>query len=208
MKNIIIAGPSRAGKTTLAKKLSDELKCFVISLDKLVAIFQCAYPQLDIKLNWNRGKTTDNLAPFIGHFLGTFSSDSGTVNELNLNAHFVIGNRFVMEGAYFDFDKICNVLKMYDIKDLKDKFHLIGLTQNNKSVDKFVADFREHDTEDDWTYGFSEDELLKYVTDDAIPFSNSMTEHLKKHGFTIYDTSFNREKVFDKIVKDIVAEQG
>lgn len=45
MKNIIIAGPSRAGKSTLARKIKDELNYFVISLDKLVATFGEAYPQ-------------------------------------------------------------------------------------------------------------------------------------------------------------------
>ena len=49
MKNIIIAGPSRAGKTTLARKINEELNYFVISVDKLVATFQGAYPQLNIK---------------------------------------------------------------------------------------------------------------------------------------------------------------
>ncbi len=39
MKSIIIVGPSRAGKTTLAKRLHEDLGYFVISLDKLVAIY-------------------------------------------------------------------------------------------------------------------------------------------------------------------------
>ncbi len=53
MKNIIIAGPSRAGKSTLARKINEELNYYVISVDKLVAVFQGVYPQLNIKLNWN-----------------------------------------------------------------------------------------------------------------------------------------------------------
>ncbi len=65
MRNIIIAGPSRAGKTTLATRINKELGHFVIGLDKLVATFQGAYPQLNIRLNWDRQKTTDNLAPFL-----------------------------------------------------------------------------------------------------------------------------------------------
>jgi adenylate kinase family enzyme len=48
MKNIIIAGPSRAGKSTLARKINEELNYYVISVDKLVAVFQGAYPQLNI----------------------------------------------------------------------------------------------------------------------------------------------------------------
>ena len=30
-----------------------------------------------------------------------------------------------------------------------------------------------------------------------------MTDHLLKYGFTIYDTSKEREQVFDKIIEDI-----
>ena len=50
LKNIIIVGPSRAGKTTLAKRINEELNYFVISLDKLVAVFGRAYPELDLSL--------------------------------------------------------------------------------------------------------------------------------------------------------------
>ncbi len=87
MKSIIISGPSRAGKTTLAKKINQEFGHFVLSLDKLVATFQGAYPRLDIRLNWDRDKVTENITPFIGHFLGMFSASHGIVNELSLEAH-------------------------------------------------------------------------------------------------------------------------
>jgi hypothetical protein len=203
MKNIIIAGPGRAGKTTLARKINEELNYFVISVDKLIATFQGAYPQLNIKLAWNRRKTTDNLAPFLGHFLGAFSSSHGVAYELNLRAHAVKGNRFVLEGGHFNFDKILPILKMYGIEELKDKFFLIGLVQNKKTADEFFNDFRKYDTEDDWTYGFNDDELREYASQDAIPSSRSMTDHLVKYGFTIYDTSTEREQVFNKIVEDI-----
>ena len=202
MKNIIISGTGRAGKTTLARKLNEELNYFVISVDKLVATFQGAYPQLNIKLNWNRRKTTDSLAPFLGHFLGAFSSSHGVAYELHLRAHAVEGNRFVLEGGNFNFDKILPILKMYGIEELKDKFILIGLVQNKKTADEFFKDLRKYDTEDDWTYGLDDDELRE-ISEEAILFNRSMTDHLVKYGFTIYDTSTEREQVFDKIVEDI-----
>lgn len=208
MKNVIIVGPSRAGKTTLAKQLHEKFNYFVISLDKLVAVFQAAYPQLDIRLNWNRDKTTENIAPFIGHFLGLFSSDDGTKGDLNLRAHHVEGNHFVLEGGYFDFEKIASILKEYGTEELKDRFTLIGLVQGQKTVDEYVRDFKKYDTEDDWTYNLSEDELREYVTQDAIPFNRVMTEYLTKYGFTIYDTSTDRESMFDMIVEDIIRAQG
>lgn len=39
LKNIIITGSSRAGKSTLAKRLSEDLGYFVIGVDKLVVVF-------------------------------------------------------------------------------------------------------------------------------------------------------------------------
>jgi hypothetical protein len=202
MKHIIIAGPGRAGKTTLARKINEELNYFVISVDKLIATFQGAYPQLNIKLAWNRRKTIDNLAPFLGHFLGAFSSSHGVAYELHLRAHAVKGNRFVLEGGYFNFEKIVPILKMYGIEELKDNFLLIGLVQNNKTVDEFINDFKRYDTEDDWTYNFSDDDLRE-ISEDTISFSRSMTDYLVKYGFKIYDTSTEREQVFNKIIEDI-----
>ena len=185
MKNIIIAGPPRAGKTTLAKKINEELGCFVIGLDRLVSVFGAAYPQLGIRLNWDREKTTDSIAPFLGHFLGLFSKD-----------------RFVLEGGYVNFEMIVPILKLYGIEELKDNFILIGLVQNHKTADEFADDLRKYDTEDDWTYGFSDDERRE-LGEAEIAFSRSMTGHLAQYGFTIYDTSTEREKVFDQIMEDI-----
>jgi hypothetical protein len=202
MKNIIIAGSPRAGKTTLAKKINDELNYFVLSLDKLAAVFAGAYPQLNIRLNWNREKTTDNLAPFLGHFLGAFSVGHGTAYELNLRKHAVEKNNFVLEGTYFNFEKISSALKMYEIEELKNNFILIGLVQNKKTVEEFISDLKKHDTEDDWTHGFNDNDLKK-ISEDEIAFSRCMTKQLENYGFAIYDTSAEREQVFEKIIQDI-----
>jgi len=201
LKNIIIAGPSRTGKSTLAKRINNELGFFAIALDKLVATFGGAYPQLDIRLNWDREKTTDNLAPFLGHFLSMFSSSDG-LGLLPYSHGIANGNRFVMEGGYFNFDKIVPIPKTYGIDELKDKFLFIGLVQNEKTVDELVVDFKKYDTESDWTYGFSDDDLKK-ISEDVISYSRFMTDHLSKYGFTIYDTSNDREQVLDSIVNDI-----
>ena len=190
----------------MARKINEELDYFVIGLDKLVATFQGAYPQLNIRLNWKRKKTTDNIAPFLGHFLGMFSSADGR-GLLQYSHGAVKGNRFVLEGGYFNFEKIVPILKLYGIEELKDSFVLIGLMQNNKTVDQFVSDFKKYDTEDDWTYGFSDDDLRE-ISENAISFSRSMSAHLLKHGFTMYDTSADRERVLDQIVEEIKSKLG
>lgn len=203
VKNIIIAGPARAGKSTLARKIHEELGHFVIHIDKLVAVFGEAYPQLDIRLNWNRKKTTDHLAPFLGHFLGMFSSDDGH-GLLPYSHGAVKGNHFVLEGTYLNFDIIDHILKTYGIRDFKEKFLLIGLVQNEKTVDAFVRDFKQYDTKDDWTYGFDDNDL-KEIAEGEISFGRSMYQDLVKYGFTIYDTSAERERVYSQILADIKA---
>jgi hypothetical protein len=74
--------------------------------------------------------------------------------------------------------------------------------QNKKTVDDFYSDFKKYDTEDDWTYNLSNDDLRE-ISMEAISYSKFMTDYLSKYGFTIYDTSSEREQVLDKIVEDI-----
>jgi len=205
LKNIIIAGPQRSGKSTLAEKINVELNYFIIGLDKLVATFGSAYPQLDIRLNWDYDKTRANLAPFIGHFLGMFASPDGR-GLLPYSHGAVKGNRFALEGAYFDFEKMLPVLKAYGINELKGNFILIGLVQNKKTADDFMDDFKTYDTKDDWTYGFNDDDL-KWLSQEMVKENRFMSDYLTQFGFTIYDTSTERERVFDRIIEDINANQ-
>jgi hypothetical protein len=61
------------------------------------------------------------------------SSSHGVAYELNLRAHAVKGNRFVLEGGYFNFEKISPILKTYEIEELKDNFfaYRVGAKQKN-----------------------------------------------------------------------------
>ena len=199
MKNIIISGTGRAGKSTLAKKIHEELNCFVINNDRLVAIFKEAYPQLNIRFGGER--TIANLAPFIGHFLGIFSSPDGS--GLFPYTHGALKeNYFVLEGWSFDFEQIIPILNMYGIKSLKEHFVLVGLVLNNKTVDELVNDMRKYDTKHDWTYGLDDNELKK-LAEENISYSQHISDYLVKHGFTLYDTSTERETIFDKIINDV-----
>ena len=200
MKNIIISGTGRAGKSTLARRIKEELNYFVINNDKLVATFGEAYPELNIRIG-NGEETRKNIAPFLGHFLGMFSSPDGR-GLFPYTQGALTENHFVLEGWSFDFEQILPILKMYGMEALKDNFILIGLVVNHKTVDELVSDMRKYDTEYDWTYGF-DDSDLRAIAEDNIVFSRYMTDYLAKYGFTIYDTSTEREQVLNHIVEDI-----
>jgi hypothetical protein len=205
LKSIIIAGCGRNGKTSLARRINAELGHFVINLDKLMTVFDRAYPQLDIRIAWDRDRATANVAAFLGHFLGLFSSGDGMAGDLNLRAHNVEGNRFVLEGGHFDFEEITQILRIYGARDLRERFILIGLVQNEKTAEEYFQSLREHDTEDDWTHGFSDAELREF-SEMSVNWNREMTDYLTKFGFTIYDVSTDRDRVFDRIITDVKAE--
>ena len=193
-EDIIIFGTERAGKSTLSKKINKEFGYFAFSVDKFVSTFFRAYPQLEI--NYTNEQTAANLAPFLGHFLSIYSS----------SYHGVEGNRFVIEG-YFDFEKIIPIWDFYeDLGEFKREFNkhflLIGLIYPNQTPDGLFSDIRKHDTEEDWTYNLSDDELRGHVIR-GIEYSRNFYENFKQYDPIIYDVSENREQVLDKIVNDI-----
>ena len=109
----------------------------------------------------------------------------------------------ILEGASYNFDIISSVLDKYEIEDLNEYFILVGLVQNKKTADDFFRDFKKYDTEDDWTYHWSDEDLRDYAVGRVVPFNREWNDILMKYGFTIYDTSTEREQIFDKIIEDI-----
>lgn len=203
MKNIIIAGAGRAGKSTLARMIKDELNCFVINHDRLVAIFSEAYPALGIRIGYG-DDSVKNIAPFVGHMLGMFSAQAGQ-GLFPYTQGGLEQNRFVLEGWGYDFEQILPILRLYGIEKLSDKFILIGLVQNRKTAAELVSDMRKYDTQYDWTYGFENDADLRVIAEENLAYSHYASEYLPRHGFALYDTSAERERVFAQIIKEIKA---
>jgi hypothetical protein len=53
-----------------------------------------------------------------------------------------------------------------------------------------------------WTYSFDDDDLME-LCENLVSHNSEMYDYFVKYGFSIYDTSTEREKVFDKIIYDI-----
>jgi len=183
--------------------MNEEFGHFVIGTDKLAAVFGQAYPNLGIRLAWDRELTTKNIAPFVGHFLGTYNSPDGR-GLLPYSHGEARGNMFVLEGGYFDFETVSSILKSYGIAEMKEEFILIGLVQLKKSAVELAADFLKYDTENDWTHGFDEPGRLE-IANDVLESSGQMAASFDKFGFAVYDVSYGRDSVFDRIIGDIGA---
>ena len=125
MKNLIITGPSRAGKTTLAQELSKQLGYNMISLDDLVDGLSNIS---DIKEQFDDGfeEITDNLAPFLVRFL----------KQITLGTTYAHGIRYVVEGSYFNFDAL-----MPEIAKLSDQYEVIGLKYDDLTPESLYNRF-------------------------------------------------------------------
>lgn len=185
-KNILIIGAARSGKTTLAKKFVKEKGYSMISLDNIISGFE-AYPELNIHHDGDENDTATRLVPFLIKFF----------TELSEGNAFYDGIKFVIEGTHIDFEKLIPVLRS---DKFKESYEIIGLTYNNITSDELYNNMKRFDTEDDWTYWCS-DEELRGNAGYFIERNKFFNEKFKEYNITSYDTSVDREEVLNKIIK-------
>ena len=195
MKNILIFGHSRAGKTSLAKRLKDEFQLNAVNEDHFVMAFGYAMPGLEINGYKDYEQTAVNVTPFMVHYLCLLAE----------HANQKTGSKFVADMTFFCFDTGVPLMKetlreKYGLK-LADEFVFIGL-DNSQTSGELFNDIRKHDTEEDWTYELSDDELRNHC-DENVGIDSEFYETWKELGFLRYDVAEGREKVFDKITEDL-----
>ena len=187
-KNIIILGAARSGKTSLAKKLVKGKNYSLISIDDIVSGLE-AYPELKIHHNGDALDTAKRLAPFLIKYL----------TELSEGTTFYGGIKSVIEGTHFDFEQLMPFLQN---DKYKEKYIVIGLTFNEITEQQLYDHIKKYDTEDDWTYYCSDEELkgnVKYF----IERNKYFNEMFKKYNITSFDTSFDRDIVLDNIINNL-----
>jgi len=193
--NILIWGPARAGKTTLAKKLHDELGHSIVCSDAIIIAFEKSLPQVGI--GHSCSDVAINYVPFITHYLCTLAHNSNMPN----------GDKFVAVLTHFAIDrafpKMEEILQEMDGLKLHDEFALIGLTYNHKSWKDLRRDIKEYDTEKDWTYRLTNDELNNFCKESVERHNKYFAEKFDEYGFMSYDVSYERDKVLNKIVSDM-----
>lgn len=183
MKNIIIFGTSRSGKTQLAKLLSTKLNYSIVMVDSLVSAFQNSMPELEINHTNRDGKSINNLEPFLLAYIKSINKIDKKARNIN----------YIIEGSYFNFD---NIIK------LKEDFIVIVLLTKLNSIQKYYNMLKKYDKEYDWTYNLSKKDLLDYCKN-LFNHNNYLANKCTENKIKYYDTVNNREKVFETILIDI-----
>ena len=184
-KNILLIGAARSGKTTLAKKFVKEKGYSMISLDNIISGLS-AYPELQIHHDGDEFDTASRLVPFLINFF----------TELSEGNAFYDGIKLVIEGTHIDFEKLIPFLRS---DKFKDKYEIIGLTYNDISSDDLYNNMKKYDTEDDWTYWCSDEELRGNSTY-FVERNKFFNDKFKEYEIISYDTSFDREEILNEII--------
>jgi len=117
------------------------------------------------------------------------------LKELSEGNKFYDGCKTVIEGTDIDF---AHLIPNMDRR----KYHLIGLTYNRISEDALFETIRAYDTEDDWTYYLSDEQLREYCGR-YIAKNRFFDEKFREYNIPAYDTSYDRTAVLTDITEHL-----
>lgn len=182
MKNIILIGASRAGKSTFTKLLNKKINNLtIIKTDLLRLAFRDAICK-DKTINTNSLK---NNPDYINYILSYYNYS----NKYDIDSIKIIDT--------VDFEpKDCNLF---------DNSITICLGYPTITPEEVVANWRKYDTDLDWTKKKSDEELIK-IAEDEINKSKRLEEECKKYKINFIDTSYNRNETFKKILEETLTK--
>ena len=185
MKNIIIFGEPISGKSTLANMIIDKFNYQVIHVDAVRDTFKEIYPEL-------------NIAPDIA--INNKKFQLFIQEYLNRNTKQEERNKYgyVVEGCETSVDD-CN--RLFNT----DENIIYYLAPDDITPEEFFNNIRANDTEKDWTFKLSDEELMQKVKN-MITKGKKIKEECKKYNIKFVDTSHNRKEKLNTILKNIESE--
>ncbi len=175
-KSIVIIGPPRCGKSTLAQMLVKELKGYsMISGDNFTASYVNSCRDFDI----NRFEIHIPRKQSFYYLLECMQYE----NSID----------YIIESSHYYED----IIEKY-----KDYFLIIFLGYPQLNEQTLFEYIRKNDNENDWTYTQSDFKLERYCR--AFVAENKEKEEIAKtHNYWFVDTSHNRDKVLKDTIKKI-----
>ncbi len=185
MKNLIILGSARSGKTTTAKKVKDLFGFNILSIDSIVTAFQNVFPDVGITHHHN-GEVSKILAPFISSYVKDFVSDCPNIKN-------------AIEGWHMQ--PAC-ALNFFDKKD----FDIVVLGYPDLTPVQALENVRKYAVPNDYTTEMSDEKLLDLLGR-HINHSKFFKEEATRLNLPFYNTSFDRNNVLDKLIQDLKNSQ-
>lgn len=187
MKNIIILGASRAGKSTLAKSIAKKYwNYMVIDTDSVRDAFQRALPQNQINQYGGEGIKED-FPRFIQQLLYWESYNNQEYN-------------YIIDSADI------SPKKSIELFDFKSNIVLF-LGFPKATTEEILKNCRTYDKENSWSKMLNDVELIPYI-EKAIEMSKKIQKECNEYGFKFFDTSYDRERVLNEALLYIEENMG
>ena len=166
MKNLLIMGAIRSGKSTLCSMISERFRFDRVPQDAMVTAFEKIFPECGIK----HGDTTRSaFGPWLFEYMKELAYESG---------------RFVVEGCHVGV-RVAN--KLID----KDKWRMVVLGYPGLTPEQAFAEVRKNDQPHDWTRDITDDVLMQCMTD-AVEESKRYQSECGEFGIEFIDVSTDR----------------
>jgi adenylate kinase family enzyme len=187
MKSIILAGASRSGKTTIARRLKQKTGFSLVSGDALVSTFGSIFPQLGIAHENKHEVTTKNLQDFIIVYLN----------------HLV-----TYENIPFIFDTFHLTPEQVIEFKLNEKYEVAFFGYPDITAEEKFKNIRNHKTAHyDWSDECSDESLLAQI-ETFIERSKIIRDSCEKLGLNFIDTSRDFKPTLDNAFNNILKNIG
>ena len=187
MKNILIMGIGRAGKTTLSKMIKDKYNCYnLIHSDSLKwALIRAKNEEQYYRENVDKQKEFEHGEYFQRALLEFYNSQIRNDDKYGC----------ILESGQLH-PKI--VKEMVDFNNTI----VICLGLGNFSIDDMVNQCVTYDTKESWTYGLPKEYIAKHA-EDWYEANIMLQQECPKYGIQYIDTSKNRIETLNQILNNI-----
>ncbi|MCI8616857.1 MAG: hypothetical protein HFJ60_01110 [Clostridia bacterium] len=188
MKNIMILGICRTGKTTFSRMIQKEFSNYqIIEVDTIISALQKTIK--DIPIGFIHDNLSENKLP---QFLNLLIEKN--INKNGKHLGFIINADSIMPKDLVKYFNLENTIVYYFV--------------NSKlTSEKILENCRKYDDMADWTTRRSDEEILKHM-DFYKPIEQKIIKDCNKYGFKCIDTSINREKVLNDLLQSLKIDLG
>lgn len=189
MKNILIMGIGRAGKTTLSNMIKEKHKSYNLIHSDCIkwAIIRAKGLEQYYRTNIKEQKEFEHSEEFQKVLLEFF--DSCIRNDYNKNG-------YILESGQLE----PRLVKKYiNYKETK----VICLGHGDLTKQDIIKLCRNNDNEKDWTYDISNEDLENHAEKWA-EMNEMLKKECPKYEIMYIDTSENREEILEKLSNEIV----